>query len=706
MTTTDASTATGEMVTDMVNGVATDVETWSAQALAALRSLTGRPDDEFRDGQLDAIQAVAFRRERVLVVQRTGWGKSAVYFVATKMLRDAGSGPTIIVSPLLALMRNQIAAGRAAGLNIVTINSTNNDDWFQITEDLADDKIDALLVAPERFANQEFLDDVLPNLAPRAGLFVVDEVHCISDWGHDFRPDYRRIGRLLELLPKNVPVLGTTATANDRVVNDVTAQLGESITTIRGPLDRESLRLDAISMPSRAHRLAWLSEIIPTLEGTGIVYCLTVNDAHRLAEWLRNEGIAAESYAADLSTDTKTRLEDRLLRNDLKVLCATSALGMGYDKPDLGFVIHYQSPGSPISYYQQVGRAGRAIPNAVGILLSGSEDSDIQEWFMQTAFPSRPEAETLIELLEKRADWTSLPAIEERVNLRRGRLQQMLKVLEVEGVVERNGMKYRRTLKKWTYPEERLAKINAARRIEQDAMLKYISSDICLMQILRGLLDDPESQSCGRCTRCVERPYSVDADRGTVGRARDFLRGRPLTFEPRKQYSGGSKIPENRRVEQGRALGVWNDGGWGSETRDGKEAGEFSDALVAALVETVKAARLSPKPAWVTDIPSLRAPTLVLSLAQRLAVGLGIPYVASLAKVREAVPQSTRANSAQQHSNIATSFEVAGEVPSGPVILIDDLVDSRWTMTVVGEALLEAGSGAVHPVVLAVTTPG
>jgi len=459
-------------------------------------------------------------------------------------------------------------------------------------------------------------------------------------------------------------------------------------------------------MPSRAHRLAWLSEIIPTLEGTGIVYCLTVNDAHRLAEWLRNEGIAAESYAADLSTDTKTRLEDRLLRNDLKVLCATSALGMGYDKPDLGFVIHYQSPGSPISYYQQVGRAGRAIPNAVGILLSGAEDSDIQEWFMQTAFPSRPEAETLIELLEKRADWTSLPAIEERVNLRRGRLQQMLKVLEVEGVVERNGMKYRRTLKKWTYPEERLAKINAARRIEQDAMLKYISSDICLMQILRGLLDDPESVPCGRCTRCVERPYSVDADRGTVGRARDFLRGRPLTFEPRKQYSGGSKIPENRRVEQGRALGVWNDGGWGSETREGKEAGEFSDALVASLVETVKAARLSPKPEWVTGIPSLRAPTLVLSLAQRVADGLGIPYVASIAKVRESQPQSTRANSAQQHSNVATSFEVAGEVPSGPVILIDDLVDSRWTMTVVGEALLEAGSGAVHPVVLAVTTPG
>jgi len=675
------------------------------RALTALRALTGSATAHFRPGQIKAIKSVAARRERVLVVQRTGWGKSAVYFVATKLLREDGAGATIIVSPLLALMRNQIAAGRAAGLRIETINSTNNDDWPDIQERIANDDVDALIISPERFANQQFLDEVLPNLAPRAGLFVVDEVHCISDWGHDFRPDYRRIGRLLDLLPRNVPVLGTTATANDRVVRDIEAQFGTEMTTIRGPLDRESLRLDAIDMPSRAHRMAWLAEVIPTLPGTGIVYCLTVHDAHRLAGWLRREGIAAESYAADLGLEERLELEERLLRNDLKVLCATSALGMGYDKPDLGFVFHYQSPGSPIAYYQQVGRAGRAIPDAVGVLLSGAEDKDIQDWFMKTAFPSEEHAGLVLDLLEERSAWMSVGAIEEQVNLRRTRITHMLKVLEVEGVVERSGAKYRRTLQRWTYPTERIEQVAEARRMEQAGMQRYLDSEDCLMLVLREMLDDPTAAPCGRCSRCAGRVWEIEPARESVARARSFLRGDHLTFEPRKQRPSGGRIKESERVEIGHALGVWADGGWGSEVRDGKSTGHYPDALADALVGLVRDVGLDPAPEWVTAVPSTRAPALVADLALRVAQRLGLPFAPVVVKVGASEPQKTRENSAQQYGNVASAFEVQGEVPSGPVLLIDDVVDSRWTITVVGNLLRVAGSGPVHPVVLAQATP-
>lgn len=477
------------------------------RATDLLRQLLG-PSATFRLGQLDAIVALVDDRRRTLVVQRTGWGKSIVYLIATRLLRDQGSGPTLVISPLLALMRNQIEMGGGIGVRTATINSSNEDDWTRIERAIHDDEVDLLLISPERLNNARFRDNLLSALARSVGLFVVDEVHCISDWGHDFRPDYRRIGRILDLFPRTVPVLGCTATANDRVIDDIEAQFGYDLLVLRGPLARDSLRLQVLDMPSQAERLAWIAREIPRLEGTGIVYCLTVEDALRVGRWLRSNSIDAVTYTGQTDSEERLLIEGELSRNERKVVVATSALGMGYDKPDLAFVVHFQSPGSPIAYYQQIGRAGRALDRAKVVLLRGHEDRDIQDWFINTAFPEQADAEAVLAFLAGRDVPVGIGLIEAQVNVRRSRLLAMLKILEVEGAVGREGASWYRTASSWTYPAERIERITAQRRQEQQAMDDYGSTSTCLMVHLLAQLDDHDVEPCGRCGTCDPRPWS------------------------------------------------------------------------------------------------------------------------------------------------------------------------------------------------------
>ncbi|MET0799618.1 MAG: RecQ family ATP-dependent DNA helicase [Actinomycetota bacterium] len=680
-----------------------------------LRHMLGA-DASFRPGQLEAIEAVARDRGRVLLVQRTGWGKSAVYFIATKVLREQGAGPTLLVSPLLALMRNQIEMAGRIGVLAETINSTNPEEFEPIAERLANDEIDLLLVSPERFANQRFRDRMLSVIARTVGLLVVDEAHCISDWGHDFRPDYRRIVRVLEALPADVPVLCTTATANDRVIADITDQLGHEMVTFRGTLDRESLALAVADAPSQAERLAWLAETLPTLEGSGIVYVLTIADGERVAAFLRRRSVEAEAYSGATDNDDRIRLEQALLANELKALVATSALGMGFDKPDLGFVIHFQSPGSPIAYYQQVGRAGRALEHAPAVLLCGVEDREIQDYFIETAFPPREQAERIVELLGSAGEPISLNDLMAAVNVRRGRLESMLKVLEVEGAVARERGGYVRTGEPWTYPAERVEHITALRRHEQEAMRRYARHGGCLMEFLRRELDDPGAEPCGRCMNCTGTPLRVDPAQELRAAAREHLRGFDLFVEPRKQWPSGlaafglpkGRIAEDERPETGRALSVVGDGGWGRLVASGRGQDEwFADELVSASASLIGDRwRPNPAPAWVTCVPSMTHPDLVPDLARRVAAALDLPFHEVVRKVAENQPQAAMQNSAQQVRNVWDAFELAGAVPDGPVLLVDDLSDSKWTLTVVSRALRLAGGGPVHPFVLATAIAG
>ena len=675
------------------------------EALGLLRRLTGDPASAFRSDQLEAIVALAGERGRVLLVQRTGWGKSAVYFIATRMLRDRGLGPTLLVSPLLALMRNQIEAAERLGVCALTINSSNRDEWAGVEERIEADKVDVLLISPERLANQRFRDEVLPVVGRCSGMLVIDEAHCISDWGHDFRPDYRRLVRVLDLLPAGVPVLCCTATANDRVVDDVTAQLGADFAPMRGPLTRRGLRLHALDMPSQGERLAWLATVIEELPGTGIVYCLTIADAERVADWLALRGIAAAAYSGDSDNDYRLAVEQDLLLNRVKVVVATSALGMGFDKPDLAFVIHYQSPGSPVAYYQQVGRAGRALPQSWGVLLRGTEDTDIQDYFIGAAFPPPELAEQVVGLLQHRAVSMTKREILDQINMRPSQLEGLLKILEVEGAVEREGGRWLRTLLPWAFDHGRVASVTALRRAEQQQMLDYLSTETCRMRLLRGFLDDHHPEPCGICDNCTGHSMDRDFDPATVQEAIDFLRKSERTIEPRKQLPDGKRIAADDRLEQGRVLSRWGDGGWGRLVRRGKQQDDrFDDQLVVAARDLIRGRwQPDPAPEWVAFVPSRRRPELVRDFAHRLAQSLGLACMDLVVKVGDIEPQKTMQNSQQQYRNVVDAFEVSGEVPSGSVLLVDDMVDSRWTLTVIGLLLREAGADSVTPFALADT---
>jgi ATP-dependent DNA helicase RecQ len=689
-----------------------------------LRQALNDPQANFHAGQWEAIEALVHRRQKLLVVQRTGWGKSMVYFIATRLLRDRGSGPTLIVSPLLALMRNQIEAADRLGIRALTINSTNRDDWTTLTRAILQDQADAVLISPERLANDQFVRKVLLPVAERLGLLVVDEAHCISDWGHDFRPDYRRLVNVLQHMPPNMPLLGTTATANNRVLNDIGAQLGE-IRIQRGPLQRETLALQTLRLPDQAARLAWLAEHLPTLPGTGIVYTLTRRDADQVADWLNRQGIEARAYHSDSVADGfadanayRQHLENWLLNNRIKALVATTALGMGYDKPDLGFVVHYQAPGSIVAYYQQVGRAGRAIAYAVGILLAGREDEEIHAFFRDSAFPDESHVNAILHALEA-SDGLTVNELESVVNLRRSKqIEHVLKFLSVEhpSPVIKDGAHWRRTPVVYQLDRERIQRLTRQREQEWREIQAYIDSPDCLMQFLAKALDDEHPQPCGRCARCLGQPviderFSLEL----AAEAARYLRQAELPLECKKQAISGAfviypfrgNLAPQLRAETGRVLSRWGDAGWGRLVAEDKRAGHFRDELVDAMAEMIQQRwRPQPAPTWVTCIPSRNHPTLVPDFARRLAARLRLPFVPVVSKCRDNEPQKFQQNRYHQCHNLDGVFAMADAVPSGPVLLVDDMVDSTWTLTVVAALLRQAGSGPVWPTALATTCVG
>lgn len=674
------------------------------------------PESQFHAGQWEAIETIVVRRRRALVVQRTGWGKSLVYFLATRLLRDVGSGPTLIVSPLLALMRDQLRMAGRLGLRAATLNSANSSEWDAIEQGLASDEIDVLLVSPERLGNDRFMRDVLPSFERGVGLLVIDEAHCISDWGHDFRPDYRRIVNIVRQLPSSVPILATTATANSRVVADVQHQLGVATEVLRGSLLRESLRLQTIELPSHAERLAWLAETMPRLRRAGIIYTQTVFDAQQVAEWLSLQGLDAAAYFGGLHDEARRDIEQRLLENRIDAVVATTALGMGFDKPDLGFVIHYQRPGSVISYYQQIGRAGRAIEEAHAVLLHGDGDDDIQHYFVTSAFPAPDTFRSILKALES-VESFSARELGTRVNASYARIEQALKLLELDGAVSREGSRYSRTVNAWEPDTARIEGVQNQRWHELRRMQEFTRTSACLMQFIAQELDDPTAAPCGTCANCRGDYFPRQADPALHQQALAFLQHPTHVIAPRKMLPAGvfpdrpnRALDRESRLEEGRALTTWGDAIWGAAIRAGKyETGRFDDALVAASARLITHRwQPNPFPTWITAVPSLRHPDLVSSFAARLAAALSLPYLDDVLLLKEErMEQKLMQNSAQQLTNMLDAIGVRKDrVLPGPVLLVDDIVDSGWTLTICGARLRRAGSGAVYPYALAKMPPG
>lgn len=689
-----------------------------------LRALVGRPDARLYDDQWAAIAALVVDRQRALVVQRTGWGKSAVYFVATLLLREQGSGPTVIISPLLALMRNQIAAAERAGIRAVTVNSTNMEQWDEIHASIQAGEVDVLLVSPERLNNPGFRDEVLPRLAATCGLLVVDEAHCISDWGHDFRPDYRRIRTLLHDLPTGIPVLATTATANQRVTDDVSEQLGADTLVLRGSLDRASLRLGVVRLRTAEQRLAWLADHLSEQPGSGIVYCLTVAATQEVADYLRSRGHQVAAYSGQTEQTERLALEQALVDGEVKALVATSALGMGFDA-SLGFVVNLGAPNSPVAYYQQVGRAGRGgnLPpeGASVVLLPAVEDRDIWAYFASLAFPREELVRDTLAVLAEEGRPLSTAAIEPRVDLSRNRLETMLKVLDVDGAVRRVRGGWEATGRPWDYDAERYQRVTEAREVEQRAMLDYLASDECRMRYLRRQLDDPEvladpAWRCGRCDNCGGLALSTEVSAAAVEEAADRLARPGVPIEPRKLWPTGlsaigvglsGKIKQP--AEPGRAIARLTDLGHGAALRGLFAAdapdGPVPDSLARAMVTMLQ--DWQPKVDAIVVAESERKPQLTTDLAAGLSRFLRLPVVGRWAVVDPTVgPDRGATNSAQRVAAVsrrcALRLDEPDAVRDARVLVVDDRLVTGWSLTLAAAALHDAGAAAVVPLVLGV----
>src|SRR6478672_11983654 len=641
-----------------------------AEAERHLRALVGRDDATLRDDQWTAIEALVVDRRRALVVQRTGWGKSAVYFVSTLLLRAEGAGPTVIVSPLLALMRNQIAAAERAGIRAVTINSTNVEEWEPIQQAVAEGEIDVLLVSPERLNNPGFRDEVLPRLAATCGLLVVDEAHCISDWGHDFRPDYRRLRTLLAELPAGIPVLATTATANARVTADVAEQLG-------------------VHAPSAS--------------------------AQEVAGYLRDRGLEVAAYSGQTDPDERHALEQALVDGRVKALVATSALGMGFDA-SLGFVINLGAPASPVAYYQQVGRAGRGTDEATVVLLPQIEDRDIWAYFASLGFPREEQVRETLAALADSDRPLSTATIETRVELGRNRLESMLKVLDVDGAVQRVQGGWVATGRPWSYDGERYARVAEAREREQQAMLGYLRTTECRMRYLREQLDDPDATDCGRCDNCGGLTLSASVSEAAVAEAGQRLSRPGVVLEPRRMWPTALanlgldlKGKISAGAEPGRVVARLTDLGHGQALRalfrEDTPDGPVPPALAQAVMDVMKdwAPHWPSRPDAIVVVESATRPTLGRDLADNLSRVMQVPLVGTWAIRDPSVPpRAGQSNSAQRVAAVRRRGGLDAEVPpAATVLLVDDQVASGWTLTVAATALRAAGASAVLPLVLA-----
>ncbi len=727
-----------------------------ASALELLHKLTGNPNANFHPGQFEAIEALVAQRRRALVIQRTGWGKSAVYFLSALLMRQAGSGVTLIVSPLLALMRDQVDAAARAGVRAAMVNSSNMTEWDSIAAQIAANELDVLLIGPERLNNPSFRENWLPRILPNLGMLVVDEAHCISDWGHDFRPDYRRIRTLIAQLPAGVPILATTATANERVVQDVAEQLGahadlstpnaaantpagegradaaSDVFILRGPLTRDSLRLGVLNLADSTQRLGWLLTHLGSFNGSGIIYSLTVSAAEDTAAALREAGYNVAAYTGRTDPDERQELEAALKENRVEALVATSALGMGFDKPDLGFVVHLGAPSSAVAYYQQVGRAGRGAINADVLLLPGSEDKEIWEYFATASMPTQENTHALLHALREATEQgqpLSVPALETRVDVKRNSIELLLKVLAVEGATERVEKGWIATGNPWQYDAQRYNRVAQTRINEQHAMLEYEHTTTCRMQFLAFELDDRTAQPCGQCDNCAGPWYSADINENAVQTARGSLASVGVEIEPRGMWPTGldrlgvtengkplkGKIPAELRPEPGRALARLTDLGWGNRLRElftNAENTPENDAPISpdmgkACVQVLADWQWQARPQSVVFIPSPVRPQLTQSLAHGLAVTGKLTNLGSLTQVQDATHFG--GNSVFRCAGTVHAWEVPDDMKTylqehrSAVLLVSDVVDSRWSITAATRILKQAGASHVLPFALAST---
>ena len=680
-----------------------------SRATAILKNLYGE-NARFRPGQYEAIERT-IKEKRLLVVQKTGWGKSLVYFICTKLLREEGAGVTLVISPLLALMDNQLSAARKMGLNCAALNSTTANERELILMGMEANTYDLVLATPESLMNKKFRQ-YLPDI--RIGLLVIDEAHCISDWGHDFRLEYNKIYRVIEQLQPNVPVLATTATANNHVIEDLQNQMGKPKVS-RGHLMRDNLSIQILPLSDKESRYAWILDNIGRLPGTGIIYCLSRKDCTWLSDFLCENGISAEPYFSGDGEQEKQSQETlkRFLNDEIKVIVSTIKLGMGFDKGNVAFVIHFQCPKNVIAYYQQIGRAGRNISFARTFLMLGGEDYRIHKGFIENAFPTESEMKRIRQYITACPGVCTVNKICAAIDISKKKILKVLDFLEDEGLIEKEWRSstsgkpyavYKSTVAPFVYRGEHYEAIKQIRYRELEQMQTIANTSECLSRTVVSCLDDIEDHDCGICSNCDPKGrFPVTVSAVSKRRAIDFLENLTIPIDPWNYWPRNNLVADTKNYYpnlQGIALSKYNEG-LGKLVRDGKYSTQkFDDQLVRKGARVLKKYIKEHDLCCVTAVPSLNT-NVVPDYAKRLADACGLPYVDLLRKTNRS-HQKDLNNTAHQFVNAYKSFESisSASIPSG-VILVDDMVDSGLTLAVCGARLGQAGCERVFPLALA-----
>ena len=683
------------------------------KCLKLLKEIVSK-DAQFRYQQFESI-ILLLETKKLLLVQKTGWGKSIIYFLVTRLLKEQNKGLTLIISPLLSLTRNQVDMAKKAGLNAAKINSNNKDDWDTIIDELKENKYDVLFITPERLANNYFKENVRNLLIEKTFMVVVDEAHCISDWGHDFRPDYQRIIEFTDKLKEDTLLLATTATASERVIEDINEYFAYDMEILRGPLIRDSLKMQVVNLKSRHFRLAWLAEHVNKMDGSGIIYCLTKRDCNQVASWLRRYNIDALEYYSGLDNDSNDEIrierENKLINNDVKVLVATVALGMGFDKPDISFVVHYQNPSNIVNYYQQIGRAGRAIEEAYIIIFKGEEEKEINDYFINEAFPDEYELENIYNVIKDNPEGIRFNSILKYVDIKYNRLKKCIKQLDVKNhIYKNNDNKYYVSDNDWEKDEQKNNSIRYQRKKEFEKMKELLITKDCYMKFISKELGDKYSYECGNCTNCIgEKYFKETVRRDYLEDAKEYLKINSNEIKPRKFWPAGIVSDNRRKInnefinQPGKFLSLYNDGGLGDLVKEDKYKNKyFRDELVEESAKILlKDKEIIEKIKWITSVPSNNHPYLVKSFSKRLSKKIGIPYLEIIQKKKSRKKQKELKNSYHKCKNVLESFYIEGEIINEPFLLIDDIVDSGWSLTVCGYKLRQSCSGEVYPFALA-----
>ena len=658
---------------------------------------------QFHNAQWAAIEKI-LNKERVLMIQKTGFGKSLCYqFPATQL-----NGLTIVFSPLIALMRDQVNSLNKKGIVAKCINSNQTpEENEQILEDAKKGKIKILYIAPERQGNMSWQETVREI---KVAMVVVDEAHCISQWGHDFRPDFRRIVDLVNILPKDVPVLAVTATATKRVQDDIQEQIGKNMTVLRGDLQRENLRLFVVKVKSENEKKIRIAEFLQHCKGSGLIYTGTRVNTQEYADWLKFVGIDAEMYNASLEGEERIRIEQGLKENRWKAIVATNALGMGIDKPDIRFIIHTQMPQSPIHYYQEIGRAGRD-GNSSDVILFYNEnvnkdgvpyDKMLPLSFINGAKPKIADYKRVINAL-KNAPLGERGVMQE-LNMKQTPVRTILAdLLEQNIAVRNNDNKYEYRFDAPELDTKSFEELRQSKMIDLDAMMGYIETTGSRMDYLRKYLGDAITVSSENCDNTNLADYMPKRYSEAMWlKLRDF----------KQDYFPEIAKKKTSKLEPGFALANYSleDGEVGKMVHNCKYegAGDFPDDIVRRMVRMIQKKMMGNKIDMLLYVPPTESGDLVKNLAVKVGELLGIPVCHNLKKMRPTTAQKIPQNAILKRKNVEDAFDFdSPEILEGKsVLLLDDIYDSGATMNEIAKMLKEKGAATITPVVIAKTVGG